>query len=131
MNSAYELSVPSEPVTRAPVSPGVFSHCPDTVPGSNRVIFKPLLFLSCQLASKLQGAVGVFELLAGQQCWGLGVFVWGTEHQPFCSGPFFSPSSCCCCWSLQRLDGSIKGEIRKQALDHFNAEGSEVRSLRT
>ncbi|ETE65957.1 Chromodomain-helicase-DNA-binding protein 2, partial [Ophiophagus hannah] len=24
-----------------------------------------------------------------------------------------------------RLDGSIKGEIRKQALDHFNAEGSE------
>lgn len=30
-------------------------------------------------------------------------------------------------WLLfQRLDGSIKGEIRKQALDHFNAEGSEV-----
>lgn len=28
--------------------------------------------------------------------------------------------------SLQRLDGSIKGELRKQALDHFNAEGSEV-----
>lgn len=27
---------------------------------------------------------------------------------------------------LQRLDGSIKGEMRKQALDHFNAEGSEV-----
>ncbi|MEJ1270657.1 chromodomain helicase DNA binding protein 1 [Cricetulus griseus] len=26
---------------------------------------------------------------------------------------------------LQRLDGSIKGEIRKQALDHFNADGSE------
>ncbi|XP_034640160.1 chromodomain-helicase-DNA-binding protein 2 isoform X6 [Trachemys scripta elegans] len=26
---------------------------------------------------------------------------------------------------LMRLDGSIKGEIRKQALDHFNAEGSE------
>jgi len=26
----------------------------------------------------------------------------------------------------QRLDGSIKGEIRKQALDHFNADGSEV-----
>ncbi|XP_063820137.1 chromodomain-helicase-DNA-binding protein 1 isoform X4 [Pseudophryne corroboree] len=26
---------------------------------------------------------------------------------------------------FQRLDGSIKGEIRKQALDHFNAEGSE------
>lgn len=25
---------------------------------------------------------------------------------------------------FQRLDGSIKGEIRKQALDHFNAEGS-------
>ncbi|KAK2118142.1 transcriptional regulator [Saguinus oedipus] len=24
-----------------------------------------------------------------------------------------------------RLDGSIKGELRKQALDHFNAEGSE------
>jgi len=32
---------------------------------------------------------------------------------------------------LQRLDGSIKGEIRKQALDHFNAEGSEVRLLQT
>ncbi|KAK2513411.1 Chd1 [Columba guinea] len=27
--------------------------------------------------------------------------------------------------ALQRLDGSIKGELRKQALDHFNAEGSE------
>uniref|UniRef100_F7D0V6 Chromodomain helicase DNA-binding protein 1 n=1 Tax=Xenopus tropicalis TaxID=8364 RepID=F7D0V6_XENTR len=26
---------------------------------------------------------------------------------------------------FQRLDGSIKGEVRKQALDHFNAEGSE------
>ncbi|XP_059865090.1 chromodomain-helicase-DNA-binding protein 1 isoform X2 [Delphinus delphis] len=26
---------------------------------------------------------------------------------------------------FQRLDGSIKGELRKQALDHFNAEGSE------
>ncbi|MEJ1275488.1 hypothetical protein NN561_006385 [Cricetulus griseus] len=25
----------------------------------------------------------------------------------------------------KRLDGSIKGELRKQALDHFNAEGSE------
>lgn len=29
-------------------------------------------------------------------------------------------------WWFQRLDGSIKGEMRKQALDHFNAEGSEV-----
>ncbi|XP_043919808.1 chromodomain-helicase-DNA-binding protein 1 [Protopterus annectens] len=28
-------------------------------------------------------------------------------------------------FAFQRLDGSIKGEIRKQALDHFNAEGSE------
>uniref|UniRef100_A0A8C2CVU5 Chromodomain helicase DNA binding protein 2 n=1 Tax=Cyprinus carpio TaxID=7962 RepID=A0A8C2CVU5_CYPCA len=28
-------------------------------------------------------------------------------------------------YPFQRLDGSIKGEIRKQALDHFNAEGSE------
>ncbi|KAL7980166.1 hypothetical protein Chor_001434 [Crotalus horridus] len=28
-------------------------------------------------------------------------------------------------FSQMRLDGSIKGEIRKQALDHFNAEGSE------
>lgn len=27
---------------------------------------------------------------------------------------------------FQRLDGSIKGEIRRQALDHFNAEGSQV-----
>ncbi|KAF4525532.1 hypothetical protein B566_EDAN015840, partial [Ephemera danica] len=26
---------------------------------------------------------------------------------------------------FQRLDGSIKGELRKQALDHFNAEGSQ------
>ncbi|XP_033870766.3 chromodomain-helicase-DNA-binding protein 1 isoform X1 [Acipenser ruthenus] len=26
---------------------------------------------------------------------------------------------------FQRLDGSIKGEMRRQALDHFNAEGSE------
>lgn len=31
---------------------------------------------------------------------------------------------------FQRLDGSIKGEIRKQALDHFNAEGSEVCALK-
>lgn len=28
-------------------------------------------------------------------------------------------------FSFQRLDGSIKGEIRKQALDHFNAVGSQ------
>ncbi|KAG5848599.1 hypothetical protein ANANG_G00100230 [Anguilla anguilla] len=28
-------------------------------------------------------------------------------------------------YPFQRLDGSIKGEIRKQALDHFNAKGSE------
>lgn len=27
-------------------------------------------------------------------------------------------------FQFQRLDGSIKGEIRKQALDHFNAENS-------
>uniref|UniRef100_W4VRS9 Chromodomain-helicase-DNA-binding protein 1 n=1 Tax=Corethrella appendiculata TaxID=1370023 RepID=W4VRS9_9DIPT len=27
-------------------------------------------------------------------------------------------------FSFQRLDGSIKGDLRKQALDHFNAEGS-------
>ena len=26
---------------------------------------------------------------------------------------------------FQRLDGSIKGEIRRQALDHFNKEDSE------
>lgn len=26
---------------------------------------------------------------------------------------------------FQRLDGSIRGDLRKQALDHFNAEGSE------
>ncbi|XP_077296333.1 chromodomain-helicase-DNA-binding protein 1 [Arctopsyche grandis] len=26
---------------------------------------------------------------------------------------------------FQRLDGSIKGELRRQALDHFNAEGSQ------
>lgn len=25
---------------------------------------------------------------------------------------------------FQRLDGSIKGELRRQALDHFNADGS-------
>ncbi|XP_071486143.1 chromodomain-helicase-DNA-binding protein 1-like [Diadema antillarum] len=28
-------------------------------------------------------------------------------------------------FQYQRLDGSIRGEIRKQALDHFNAEGSQ------
>lgn len=28
-------------------------------------------------------------------------------------------------FSFQRLDGSIKGEIRKQALDHFNADNSQ------
>lgn len=28
-------------------------------------------------------------------------------------------------FSYQRLDGSIRGEVRKQALDHFNAEGSQ------
>ncbi|XP_055517457.1 chromodomain-helicase-DNA-binding protein 2 isoform X4 [Leucoraja erinacea] len=28
-------------------------------------------------------------------------------------------------YPFQRLDGSIKGELRKQALDHFNAEASE------
>lgn len=33
-------------------------------------------------------------------------------------------------FSRQRLDGSIRGEIRKQALDHFNAEGSEVSCYR-
>ncbi|TPP59856.1 Chromodomain-helicase-DNA-binding protein 1 [Fasciola gigantica] len=27
-------------------------------------------------------------------------------------------------WGFQRLDGSIRGAVRKQALDHFNAEGS-------
>ncbi|KAL5969271.1 Chromodomain-helicase-DNA-binding protein 1 [Taenia solium] len=27
-------------------------------------------------------------------------------------------------WGFQRLDGSIRGELRKQALDHFNADGS-------
>nr|XP_006823398.1 PREDICTED: LOW QUALITY PROTEIN: chromodomain-helicase-DNA-binding protein 2-like [Saccoglossus kowalevskii] len=27
-------------------------------------------------------------------------------------------------WPFQRLDGSISSEVRKQALDHFNAEGS-------
>ena len=27
---------------------------------------------------------------------------------------------------LQRLDGSIRGELRKQAMDHFNAEYSQV-----
>ena len=29
-------------------------------------------------------------------------------------------------FNFQRLDGSIRGELRKQALDHFNAEGSQV-----
>jgi len=27
--------------------------------------------------------------------------------------------------SFQRLDGSIKGDVRRQALEHFNAEGSQ------
>ncbi|XP_069748426.1 chromodomain-helicase-DNA-binding protein 1 isoform X3 [Narcine bancroftii] len=31
---------------------------------------------------------------------------------------------------FQRLDGSIKGELRKQALDHFNAETSDVNIYR-
>ena len=26
---------------------------------------------------------------------------------------------------FQRLDGSIRGELRKDAIDHFNAEGSQ------
>lgn len=30
-------------------------------------------------------------------------------------------------FQFQRLDGSIKGEIRRQALDHFNADNSQVR----
>uniref|UniRef100_A0A4W3I8G9 Chromodomain helicase DNA binding protein 2 n=1 Tax=Callorhinchus milii TaxID=7868 RepID=A0A4W3I8G9_CALMI len=34
-------------------------------------------------------------------------------------------------YPFQRLDGSIKGELRKQALDHFNAEGSEVGKCRS
>lgn len=29
-------------------------------------------------------------------------------------------------FSFQRLDGSIRGDVRKQAMDHFNAEGSQV-----
>lgn len=32
-------------------------------------------------------------------------------------------------FNFQRLDGSIRGELRKQALDHFNAEGSQVHNL--
>lgn len=32
-------------------------------------------------------------------------------------------------FNFQRLDGSIRGELRKQALDHFNAEGSPVNNL--
>lgn len=31
---------------------------------------------------------------------------------------------------FQRLDGSIKGEVRRQALDHFNAEGSSVSEIK-
>jgi hypothetical protein len=30
---------------------------------------------------------------------------------------------------LQRLDGTIRGDVRKQAMDHFNAEGSPVRMV--
>lgn len=29
-------------------------------------------------------------------------------------------------YPYQRLDGSIRGELRKQAIDHFNEEGSQV-----
>lgn len=29
------------------------------------------------------------------------------------------------CLPVQRLDGSIKGDVRKDAIDHFNAEGSQ------
>lgn len=32
---------------------------------------------------------------------------------------------------FQRLDGSIKGEVRRQALDHFNAEGSSVSEIKS
>ena len=32
-------------------------------------------------------------------------------------------------FNFQRLDGSIRGELRKQALDHFNAEGSQVNAI--
>merc|ERR1712066_1053772 len=28
-------------------------------------------------------------------------------------------------WQFQRLDGSIQGETRRQAIDHFNAENSQ------
>lgn len=43
-----------------------------------------------------------------------------------CTGNFQRLIVSVCLSPFQRLDGSIKGEIRKQALDHFNAEGSEV-----
>lgn len=57
------------------------------------------------------------------------VLEWG-RFQVFCS--ILSAADFPTLWFsrglfLQRLDGSIKGEIRKQALDHFNADGSEVR----
>ena len=29
------------------------------------------------------------------------------------------------CGLFQRLDGTIRGDIRKQAMDHFNEEGSQ------
>lgn len=48
-----------------------------------------------------------------------------------CPGIFRRLNLSVCLSTLQRLDGSIKGEIRKQALDHFNAEGSEVGILMT
>lgn len=84
-------------------------------------------------------AWGVLGVLLQQSPWAapgqcvLGIFTqraleWG-RFQVFCS--ILSAADFPTLWFsrglfLQRLDGSIKGEIRKQALDHFNADGSEV-----
>ncbi|PKU42821.1 chromodomain-helicase-dna-binding protein 2 [Limosa lapponica baueri] len=42
-----------------------------------------------------------------------------------CSSECSVTAIICSSRGFMRLDGSIKGEIRKQALDHFNADGSE------
>lgn len=57
----------------------------------------------------------------------LHITVLSVEKSGYCDGNMAKELLLDCSFqSPQRLDGSIKGELRKQALDHFNAEGSEV-----
>lgn len=50
------------------------------------------------------------------------------KHYPYqvgVAGGVVNNSSIVLFLSVQRLDGSIKGDVRKDAIDHFNAEGSQ------